>query len=133
MDSPSHVFFTTTKSISSAWVFRLLNAAKRDRAVEHRTKCSYDAVLDAGAMLGPFKILSAIGKVGMSEVYRARDTRLNRTVAVKISATEFCERCAGEARAIAALDSLRLTRREFSTAVSSLRTFCSPTLPRLYP
>jgi eukaryotic-like serine/threonine-protein kinase len=34
--------------------------------------------------LGPYEILSAIGAGGMGEVYRARDTRLERTVAVKI-------------------------------------------------
>jgi serine/threonine protein kinase len=34
--------------------------------------------------LGPYEILSAIGAGGMGEVYRARDTRLDRTVAIKI-------------------------------------------------
>ena len=37
-----------------------------------------------GARLGPYEIQSAIGKGGMGEVYRARDTKLGRNVAVKV-------------------------------------------------
>jgi eukaryotic-like serine/threonine-protein kinase len=40
--------------------------------------------IQAGQRLGPYEILSALGAGGMGEVYRARDTRLERTVAVKI-------------------------------------------------
>ena len=40
--------------------------------------------LSAGTVLGPYQIESALGAGGMGEVYRARDTRLNRTVAIKI-------------------------------------------------
>ena len=40
--------------------------------------------LSVGARLGPYEILSLIGAGGMGEVYRAKDTRLNRTVAIKI-------------------------------------------------
>jgi eukaryotic-like serine/threonine-protein kinase len=40
--------------------------------------------LEAGSRLGPYEILAAIGAGGMGEVYRARDTRLERTVAVKV-------------------------------------------------
>ena len=40
--------------------------------------------LAAGDRLGPYEILSAIGAGGMGEVYRARDVRLNRDVAIKV-------------------------------------------------
>ena len=60
--------------------------------------------LSIGDKLGPYEILAPIGKGGMGEVYRARDTRLNRDVAIKISAERFSERFEHEARAIAALN-----------------------------
>ena len=40
--------------------------------------------LSAGTRLGPYEIISAIGEGGMGEVYRARDTKLNRDVAIKV-------------------------------------------------
>ena len=60
--------------------------------------------LEAGTKLGPYEILTAIGKGGMGEVYRAQDTRLHRDVAVKVSNAEFSERFTREARSIAALN-----------------------------
>jgi serine/threonine protein kinase len=43
-----------------------------------------------GVRLGPYEVISAIGAGGMGEVYRARDTRLNCDVAIKILPTAFC-------------------------------------------
>ena len=60
--------------------------------------------LSAGDKLGPYEILALIGKGGMGEVYRAHDPRLNRDVAIKVSAAQFSERFAREAQAIAALN-----------------------------
>src|SRR5947209_5048250 len=60
--------------------------------------------LEAGEKLGPYEIGGLIGKGGMGEVYRAKDTRLNRTVAIKVSAREFNDRFEREARAISALN-----------------------------
>ena len=57
-----------------------------------------------GDRLGPYEILSFIGKGGMGEVFRARDTRLNRDVAIKSSVEQFTGRFEREARAIAALN-----------------------------
>src|SRR5450432_3938379 len=60
--------------------------------------------LQPGERLGPYEILSPIGAGGMGEVYRAMDTRLNREVAIKVSAAQFSERFEREAEAIAALN-----------------------------
>src|SRR5438876_4398248 len=60
--------------------------------------------LASGTRLGPYEILALIGAGGMGEVYKARDTRLDRTVAVKICAEQFSERFEREARAVAALN-----------------------------
>ena len=60
--------------------------------------------LSVGDRLGPYEILSQIGVGGMGEVYKARDTRLDRIVAIKISHQRFSERFEREARVVAALN-----------------------------
>src|ERR1700674_5183163 len=60
--------------------------------------------LSVGDKLGPYEILGLIGAGGMGEVYMARDSRLGRDVAIKVSAAKFTERFEREARAIAALN-----------------------------
>jgi tRNA A-37 threonylcarbamoyl transferase component Bud32/dipeptidyl aminopeptidase/acylaminoacyl peptidase len=60
--------------------------------------------LSAGTCLGPYEILAPIGAGGMGEVFKARDTRLDRIVAIKVTNEQFSERFEGEARAVAALN-----------------------------
>ena len=66
--------------------------------------------LAAGARLGPYELVGAIGAGGMGEVYRARDTRLGRDIAIKVLPASFASdperlrRFEQEARAVAALN-----------------------------
>jgi serine/threonine protein kinase len=67
-------------------------------------------MLNAGTRLGPYEIQSAIGAGGMGEVYRARDTRLDRLVAIKVLPSHFADdpdlrqRFEREARAVSSLN-----------------------------
>src|SRR5580765_2018713 len=64
----------------------------------------------AGTRFGPYEIFSAIGAGGMGEVYRARDTRLDRIVAIKVLPAQLSgdpqlrERFNREARAVSSLN-----------------------------
>ena len=64
----------------------------------------------SGTKLGPYEIVGPLGAGGMGEVYRAKDTRLDRTVAIKVlashlsSSPEFKQRLGREARAISSLN-----------------------------
>src|SRR5262245_27289754 len=66
--------------------------------------------LPSGAKLGPYEVLAPIGAGGMGEVYRARDTRLDRTVAIKVLSAELSsnpdlrQRFEREARAVSSLN-----------------------------
>jgi hypothetical protein len=59
--------------------------------------------LTAGTRLGPYEIHSPIKAGGMGQVWKARDTRLDRIVAIKTSMAQFSDRFQREARAVAAL------------------------------
>ena len=66
--------------------------------------------LTSGTKLGPYEIVAPIGAGGMGEVYRARDTRLDRTVAIKVLPQHLADtpdakqRFEREARAVSALN-----------------------------
>src|SRR5262245_51526720 len=67
-------------------------------------------MLETGACLGPYEVVAPIGAGGMGEVYQARDTRLDRTVAVKLLSAaadpnpERLQRFRREARAVSRLN-----------------------------
>src|SRR5580700_3597094 len=54
--------------------------------------------------IGPYELVVLIGKGGMGEVWKARDTRLNREVAIKFSQEQFSDRFQREANSIASLN-----------------------------
>jgi len=66
--------------------------------------------LAPGTRLGPYEIAAHLAEGGMGEVYRARDTRLDRIVALKISKEQFTPRFETEARATAALEHPHICR-----------------------
>ena len=74
--------------------------------------------LVAGTRLGPYEIISAIGSGGMGEVYRARDTKLNRDVAIKVLPDLF------------ALDPERLAR--FTREAQTLAALKHPHIAAIY-
>jgi eukaryotic-like serine/threonine-protein kinase len=73
-------------------------------------------VLSAGTKLGPYEIVAPLGAGGMGEVYRARDTTLNRDVAIKVLPDLFAsdaERLARFTRRIAENRSRNVDSRQF--------------------
>jgi serine/threonine protein kinase len=85
-------------------------SARGERLPRLRYIISGEVALESGTRLGPYEVVSPIGAGGMGEVYRARDTRLGRIVALKILPEEFAHneklktRFGREARAISALN-----------------------------
>jgi eukaryotic-like serine/threonine-protein kinase len=75
-----------------------------DRAAFDLTFDATQTQVTAGSQLGPYKIEALLGHGGMGEVFRATDTRLGRSVAIKVSQEQFTDRFEREARAIAALN-----------------------------
>src|SRR4029453_6586496 len=67
-------------------------------------------MIAVGTRLGPYEIVSQLGAGGMGEVYRAKDTRLNRTVAIKVlpaqvtDRSDLRQRLEREARAVSSLN-----------------------------
>ena len=59
---------------------------------------------DAGSRVGPYEIVATLGAGGMGQVYRARDPRMGREVAIKLAADQFSDRFEREVRAVAALN-----------------------------
>jgi serine/threonine protein kinase len=82
-------------------------AAVLDRPAWERAATLLDsptAQIELGALLGPYRVESRIGAGGMGQVYRATDSRLNRSVAIKFLSAQFSDRFEREAKAIAALN-----------------------------
>jgi tetratricopeptide (TPR) repeat protein len=79
-----------------------------DRPAIHHAPDLFDdstrTVVALGARLGPYRIESKLGEGGMGEVFRAIDTRLGRTIAIKTAREQFSARFEREARAISSLN-----------------------------
>src|ERR1700688_1010525 len=67
-------------------------AAWAEAAGVQATHTATQTALTIGARLGPYQVLGPLGEGGMGKVYRGRDTRLGRDVAIKISAEQFSQR-----------------------------------------
>ena len=86
--------------------------------------------LEPGATLGPYSVTAKIGEGGMGEVYRARDTKLDRDVALKVLSEAFAddrdreERFRREARVLACLNHPNISQiYGFEEAGDSLPSF----------
>jgi len=73
-------------------------------ADDHAESRQAGSDVNVGSRVGPYEIVAEIGAGGMGVVYRARDTRLGRDVAIKVSSERFTERFEREAREVASLN-----------------------------
>jgi serine/threonine protein kinase/tetratricopeptide (TPR) repeat protein len=96
--------FLNTRSIREKLDDASANAIPSSASEQTTGKVETASGLTAGTKLGPYQILGPLGEGGMGKVFRARDTRLGRSVAIKISASEFSKRFESEARTISALN-----------------------------
>jgi serine/threonine protein kinase len=78
------IFDTPTKKLFPDWVTALYSP--------HSNSMEPSVAILPGKTVGPYQILSAIGAGGMGEVYKARDTRLDRTVAIKVLSAHLADR-----------------------------------------
>src|ERR1700734_254997 len=80
----------------------LANDKSKDDVLDAAVAKAVDQLptLSPGSRLGPYEILAPIGAGGMGEVWKARDPRLDRIVAIKTSSAKFSDRFEREARAI---------------------------------
>ena len=74
--------------VSSRRHSEVVQSARHPARILHGSRLA----LNPGARLGPYEILSSLGAGGMGEVYRARDTKLNRDVAIKVLPDSFASR-----------------------------------------
>ena len=75
-----------------------------DRPASDLLSSATQTLVTAGSQLGPYTIEALLGQGGMGKVFRAKDMRLGRNVAIKVSHEKFTDRFEREARAIAALN-----------------------------
>ncbi len=96
------------REVESLLVQKASEEGRLDRPVWHDepllTKTVTAKQVNAGTQLGPYRIESKLGAGGMGQVYKARDTRLDRSVAIKILNEQFSDRFQREARAISSLN-----------------------------
>src|SRR5207248_1965780 len=97
----------TPRSLRRSQEFQCVSRVSVAESVTPRTACH---MLPAGTRIGSYEVVSPLGAGGMGEVYRARDTRLGREVAVKVisdAASHDADRIArfqSEAQLLAALN-----------------------------
>ncbi len=103
-----HVYHSALKREEPARDAFLREICREDEELRCEVRSLLDqtesGLLNHPLQLGPYQIVGVLGAGGMGTVYQARDTRLNRIVAIKLSDAKFSSRFEREARAVAALN-----------------------------